>query len=745
MNRSSSPKSDTIIKIFFKLIFFVSISLIILPVSWAEEEKHEQEADWKYAKDVNEQDITWVSTLNQTMKWGDRVNIKDWALGNFTVELTDLMKDATNSRIIGTLMTVTGENKRSQVTMGSDESQTVAFEAPLYDDEMKISASIDGERTWSRELFEPNISVQVYLRGKPDINISYSIYNEDPASNTNLNTTDTLESNKLFYIQVSIENKGNATLKDALLDVNLTNFTTQEQTAVQREGVSFKYTGSSVIYDLNDLKVGDKRVLNLSVISPVSPVNKTFIIPMKLTGSDNKNVHYTFRIEKQLIIKPFIDVKKQVALYVNYSGADVLYVNELFRTLLTMKNNGNQDVMINLTDSVPDSFAYQTKENESLNWSVIIPPKSSRTISYSIKPIKYIETVLIPKATAKFELEGKIYSVESNDIEVKIKGSDVSLTKDVKINQQDNGIINATVIVGARNLGDQRVSLKIMDILPDNASLTNGTTSQENIFLEKNELFSYSYEISIPSGEEIILPAAKGYYIDFRTYLEKDNSNKEDIWRKIESNQPVIGPRQPTPAIAPENVDPKQKNISLSNDENITLPALAEKEERKTKLGIIKNFILMFIGSITGKQGIEESQAASLMEIQPVIKRIEETHSSFTWTVGWERQEDANASSGTWKVSGTPGSKVAVSFTGTGVALLYSAGQDGGTASIEVDGKAYPDIDMYSSIPYSKINMTIASGLENTQHTLSITVSGKKNPAASSSLIVVDAVEVTRS
>ena len=742
MSRSSSSKSDTMIKTSFKIICFVSILLIILPVSWAEEEKHEQEIDWKNVTDINEQDITWVSTLNETMKWGDRINIKDRALGNFTIELTDLMKDATNSRIIGTLMTVTGENKRSQVMIGSNESQIVAFEAPLYDDEMKISAGIDGGRIWGRELFEPNISVQVYLRGKPDINISYNIYNEDPASNTNLNATFDLESNKLFYIQVSIENKGNATLNDALLDVNLTNFTIQEQIAVQREGVSFKYIGSSVVYDLNDLRAGDRRILNLSAVSPVSPVNKTFIIPMRLTGGDNKNIHYTFRIEKQLIVKPFIDVKKQVALYVNYSGADVLYVNELFKTLLTMKNHGNQDVMINLTDSVPDSFEYQTNENKSLNWSVTVPAKSSQTISYSIKPVKYRETVLIPKATARFELEGKIYSVESNDIEVKIIGSDVSITKDIKIDQQSNGIINATVIVNASNLGDQRVSLKIMDILPDNASLTNGTTSKENIFLEKNELYSYSYEISIPSGEEIILPAAKGYYIDFRTYLEKDSSRKEDIWRKIESNQPVIGLGQPTPAVAPENIGQKQENISLTNNENITQPTLAEKEERKTKLAIIKNFILKYIGSIVGKPEIEESQAASLIGIQPVIKRIEEMHSSFTWTVGWERQEDASASSGAWKVSGTPGSKVGVSFTGTGVALLYAAGPEGGTAGIELDGKAYPDIDMYSPIPESKINMTIASGLENTQHTLSITVSGKKNPAASNSFVVIDAVEV---
>lgn len=133
------------------------------------------------------------------------------------------------------------------------------------------------------------------------------------------------------------------------------------------------------------------------------------------------------------------------------------------------------------------------------------------------------------------------------------------------------------------------------------------------------------------------------------------------------------------------------------------------------------------------------------LEVQPVINQIEESHSSFTWTPGWESLKDANASGGTLKVSGIPDSKVSVSFIGTGIILHYATGQQGGMATIELDGKTYTYIDMYSPIEQNRATKTIASGLENTWHTITVAVSGNKNPASSNYYVVVDAVGITSS
>lgn len=729
--KSSFRGIDNMVRILYKIVCIMIILLITIPISMAVEVVSEREVNWTYAKDFNEQSIAWVEYSIETLKWGDKMKINDWALGNFTIELTDIMKDAAGSKLIGALMTVTREDKKSHVVISSDESQIVTFDPP-FNNEMKISASLGGGRIWSREVFEPNVSVQVFLRGKPDINIYYNIYTENPEINPDLNVTDNIQSNKLFYIQVSLNNKGKATLKNVLLDINLTDFKFPQEQDVRRQGMNFKIAGNSIVYNLNDIKVNDTTILNLSVIAPTTPVNKIFSLPIILTGSDEKNVIYTYRTKQQLIIKPFIEISKNVGSYINYSGTDVLYVGEKFSTNINIKNHANQNVTINLIDFVPETFEYQTNDNKSLNWNVTIQARASHTITYSIKPVRYKETVTIPKATASFEFNGTKYTVESNDLVVKVKGSDVLLTKETRIDQQSNGIINLTIRIKAQNLGDQRVSLKINDSLPDNASLINGTLSKDSFYLEKNELFIYFYEISVPEEDRIFLPSATGYILDFRTYLEKDSRNK-DYWRKIESNLPIIDTRPPAP-ITPENTSQDQNNITLPTQ---------EKEESKTKLGIIRNFIREFIKFILGEKRAEETvQPTSLPEAESSIKRIEETHSSFTYSLGWESQ--SNASGGTWKISETVGSRVAVSFTGTGVALLYSASPEGGIANIDLDGKGYPDIDMYSPVPESGINRTIASGLENTRHILTITVSSNKNPSSSNSMVVVDAVEITQ-
>jgi hypothetical protein len=148
-----------------------------------------------------------------------------------------------------------------------------------------------------------------------------------------------------------------------------------------------------------------------------------------------------------------------VVQYLLDKGYDVLYVGEKFSMNINIKNHGDRNATINVIDFVPESFEYQTNDNKSLNWNVTIPASSSQTITYSIKPTSYKESVTIPKATASFEFDGKKYTGESNDLEVKVKGSDVLLTKESRIDQISNGIVNATIKITAKNQGT-RVSSK---------------------------------------------------------------------------------------------------------------------------------------------------------------------------------------------------------------------------------------------------------------------------------------------
>jgi len=260
------------------------------------------------------------------------------------------------------------------------------------------------------------------------------------------------------------------------------------------------------------------------------------------------------------------------------------------------------------------------------------------------------------------------------------------------------------------------VALRINDSLPDNSSLINGTNSTDNIFLDNGGTYSYSYEISIPLQEQIVLPPAIGYFSDVITYLQKDSSSKEEFLRKVESNQPIIAIRKAEKPAVPE------KPVNISKPEPAKVAPVVKQEE-KTKMDVIRNYIFELIDLIIVKPEANASTHNKI--ILPVIKTVEETHSSFTWAVGWQSQDNLNASGGTWKVSNSPGSSVTVSFAGTDITLVFATSPDGGIASITLDGKDLQDIDMYSKVPENRIKKKISGGLENKRHTLVITVSGK--------------------
>ncbi len=141
-------------------------------------------------------------------------------------------------------------------------------------------------------------------------------------------------------------------------------------------------------------------------------------------------------------------------------------------------------------------------------------------------------------------------------------------------------------------------------------------------------------------------------------------------------------------------------------------------------------------------------------------QRVEETDPSFVWTdvspITWSTMTNAmyeeqtgapgNFSGGTIKIAAgsdpSPGSKVDITFTGTGVALIYTTTFAGGIATVEIDGVSYDNIDMYLPDVTFQVKKVIATDLDNAQHVLTITRSGTKNPASGHYQIIVDAVDV---
>ncbi len=120
---------------------------------------------------------------------------------------------------------------------------------------------------------------------------------------------------------------------------------------------------------------------------------------------------------------------------------------------------------------------------------------------------------------------------------------------------------------------------------------------------------------------------------------------------------------------------------------------------------------------------------------------VEENGAGVTLTGTWTSALSSSAYGGGYRYSRTAGNKAVFTFNGTAVRWFGAKGAGGGIASLKLDGVSAGSVDMYSAATVWKANLFERTGLSNAQHTLEITVTGNKNPAASFASVYVDAFE----
>jgi hypothetical protein len=87
--------------------------------------------------------------------------------------------------------------------------------------------------------------------------------------------------------------------------------------------------------------------------------------------------------------------------------------------------------------------------------------------------------------------------------------------------------------------------------------------------------------------------------------------------------------------------------------------------------------------------------------------------------------------------------RVTLSFSGTGVSLIFFSDPWSGIARIAVDGTAKGEVDTYSSPQKMQANLYNVSGLTNGAHTVTISPAGRKNANSAGLWVWVDAFDVT--
>jgi len=125
-----------------------------------------------------------------------------------------------------------------------------------------------------------------------------------------------------------------------------------------------------------------------------------------------------------------------------------------------------------------------------------------------------------------------------------------------------------------------------------------------------------------------------------------------------------------------------------------------------------------------------------------IATRFEDTDPAVSYTGAWVHGTDPRASSGTYAEAQVAGAVGNFSFTGTGVRWLGFLSTNTGIARVSVDGVFKLEVDTYSASPELGVVFT-SDALTRGAHTLTIEITGRKNPASTDPWVIIDAFDVT--
>jgi hypothetical protein len=122
--------------------------------------------------------------------------------------------------------------------------------------------------------------------------------------------------------------------------------------------------------------------------------------------------------------------------------------------------------------------------------------------------------------------------------------------------------------------------------------------------------------------------------------------------------------------------------------------------------------------------------------------RTEQINPSSIYTGTWFTHESSRHSGGSAALAVDLGSSLTISFNGTGIMWIAYRDEWSGVARVLVDGLFAAMVDTYLSPSQAGTTAYSVSGLPSGSHTLSIEVTGTRNPQSGGSWIWVDAFDV---
>jgi hypothetical protein len=122
--------------------------------------------------------------------------------------------------------------------------------------------------------------------------------------------------------------------------------------------------------------------------------------------------------------------------------------------------------------------------------------------------------------------------------------------------------------------------------------------------------------------------------------------------------------------------------------------------------------------------------------------RYENQREVFQYLGKWSIVKGGDYSASTISVSDDNSAKASLKFVGSSIALIGPKAQNLGIAKIFIDGKFVANLDQYSRSPTTMTQLYAIKELSFAPHTITIEVSGARNPASQGHSVSVDALDV---
>jgi hypothetical protein len=129
----------------------------------------------------------------------------------------------------------------------------------------------------------------------------------------------------------------------------------------------------------------------------------------------------------------------------------------------------------------------------------------------------------------------------------------------------------------------------------------------------------------------------------------------------------------------------------------------------------------------------------------PVIPptRVQQNGSGVSYLgYGWGANNNAVHSGGSASLTMDKGSRVTLSFSGTGVTWIGFRDQWSGIANVYIDGDRKATVDTYASPQKAQVENFSISGLSSGTHTITVEAAGARSPSSAGSWIWIDAFDV---